>query len=96
MPAYLIIQSRISDPEPMSAYREAVMPLIERYNGKHIVKGVTAETLEGTSADGRLNILEFPSLEVLRAFWNSPEYVKIKQLRHGAAEFDAWAVPGIE
>ena len=49
MAAYIIIQSRISDPEPMVRYRNAVMPLISRFGGKHFVRGAVAETLEGTT-----------------------------------------------
>jgi uncharacterized protein (DUF1330 family) len=40
-------------------------------------------------------LFEFPSLEAIHAFWDSPEYVPVKKLREGAAVLDAWAVDGM-
>jgi uncharacterized protein (DUF1330 family) len=39
-------------------------------------------------------MFEFPSMEDLRAFWNSPEYVPVNKLREAAAVLDVWAVLG--
>ena len=35
-------------------------------------------------------------MERLHAFWNSPAYAEVKKLREGMAEFDVWAVPGVD
>ena len=40
-------------------------------------------------------MFEFPSMEVIRSVWNSPEYEKVKKLREGSGELDVWAVPGV-
>ena len=48
--------------------------------------------LEGEHDGRRLIVFEFPSMEALRAFWQSPEYAEVKRLRAGAARIDAWAV----
>lgn len=95
MAAYMILRSTISDPTAMSRYRDAVMPLIARFGGRHIVRGAPIEVLEGRQEDRRLSIFEFPSLEAVHDFWNSPDYGPVKELRRGAAEFDIWAVAGV-
>jgi uncharacterized protein (DUF1330 family) len=41
-----------------------------------------------------LVIFEFPSLDAIHAFWNSPEYGPVKKIREGAAVVDIWAVAG--
>lgn len=95
MAAYMLVRSSISDAAAMTRYREAVMPLIARFGGRHIVRGAVIELLEGRPEDRRLSIFEFPTIEAIRAFWNSPDYGPVKELRRGAAEFDIWAVEGL-
>ena len=57
---------------------------------------VKVETLEGRPHDGRRMVMfEFPSMDAVHAFWNSPDYVPIKKLREGAAVLDIWAVEGV-
>jgi uncharacterized protein (DUF1330 family) len=40
-------------------------------------------------------IFEFPSMDAIHAFWNSPDYVPVKKIRQGAATLDVWAVAGV-
>ena len=90
MPAFMIVQVTISDDKAYAAYRDAVVPLIEKFGGKSLRNG-KAERLEGDA--GGIALFEFPSLEAIQSFWNSNEYVPIKELRRGAAKLDIWAVP---
>ena len=93
MPAYLVVQRSISDPAQYQKYGQAVLPLIAKYGGKAVARG-DIEVLEGARNDRNMVMFEFPSMEDLRAFWNSPEYVPVKKLREGAAVLDVWAVAG--
>ena len=34
-------------------------------------------------------------MEAVHQFWNSPDYIPVKELRRGAAILEIWAVPGI-
>jgi uncharacterized protein (DUF1330 family) len=54
----------------------------------------TVETLEGHHDGRRVIVFEFSSMDVIREWWNSPEYAEVKKLRDGAAVLDIWAVPG--
>ena len=93
MTAYMLVQGMITDDEQYDRYRQAVMPLIETFGGRH-VRGGTVELLEGQQNGRRTALFEFPSMEALHAFWNSPEYRPVKELRRGAADLDVWAIPG--
>ena len=95
MAAYLIVQSTISDEPQYQKYRDAVMPLIGKFGGKAIVRGGKVEGLEGRHDGRRMVIFEFPSMDALKGFWNSPEYVPVKKIRQGAATLDVWAVAGV-
>ena len=94
MTCYMIVRSKITDEERYGRYREAVMPLIETFGGRH-VRGGMVELLEGQQDDRRIALFEFPSMDSVHAFWNSPEYVPVRELRRGAADLEIWAVPGV-
>ena len=51
--------------------------------------------VHGAHDGRRLVIYEFPSVEAIHAFWQSPDYEPVKALRDGAAKLDVWAVPGV-
>jgi uncharacterized protein (DUF1330 family) len=38
-------------------------------------------------------MFEFPDIEAIHAFWNSPDYIPIKKLREGVVSLDVWAFP---
>ena len=95
MPAYLISQGTVKDPERMQAYRAVVVPLIAKFHGRYIVRRGEVQVLEGQHDGRSVTIHEFPSIEAIHAFWDSPEYASIKDLRLGAADLDLWAVEGV-
>ena len=94
MPAYMIVQLNVTDPDRFAQYREAVPGVVAAFGGRYLVRGATIEVLEGSHDGRRFVLFEFPSMEAIRTFWHSPEYAKVKPLRENAAELDAWAVPG--
>lgn len=94
MPAYLIARVEVTDWERYRAYTKATPTAIAAYGGKFIVRGGEITTLEGEPETRRLVIIEFPSLEQAKAFYNSPEYARAKALRAGAAVGQFIVVPG--
>jgi uncharacterized protein (DUF1330 family) len=95
VPAYMIVQMTITDAAQYRKYGEAVVPLITKHGGKQIVRRAKIELLEGHHDESTMAVFEFPSLEAIHAFWNSPEYVPVKELRRGAAALNVWAVEGV-
>lgn len=95
MPAYMIVLIRQTREEGWPEYRAKVGPFFAQHGGKYLVRGGDVEVLEGSYDGRRLIVFEFPSVEVIKTMWNSPEYVRLKQLREGSGELDVWAVPGV-
>jgi uncharacterized protein (DUF1330 family) len=93
--AYMIVQIKITREEGWPEYRQKVAELFARHGGRHLVRGGPVEVLEGSYDGRRLVIFEFPSMEVIRSVWDSPDYAEVKKLREGAGELDVWAVPGV-
>ena len=96
MSAYLIVSISVTDPERFALYRAAAPDVIAAYGGRYLVRGGEVETLEGAYDGRRIVILEFPSTDALHAFWNSPDYARVKTMRAGAAEFDVLAIQGVK
>jgi uncharacterized protein (DUF1330 family) len=95
MAAYIIGQVRVDDPARYAEYRAGVPAVVAKYGGRFLVRGPAVTVLEGRHDERRLVILEFPSMERLRAFWDSPEYAPLRALRQSASEGDLWAVEGV-
>lgn len=81
MAAYLIGNITITDPERFPAYRERVPAVIAQYGGQYLVRGGAVHPLEGELGIDRFVVLEFPSLEAARRFYDSPEYAPLLKLR---------------
>lgn len=94
MPAYLIADVNVENADIYAEYRRQVLPLIERYGGRFIVRGGPHETLEGDWRPARLVVIEFPSMAVLKEWYRSPEYTKLVALRQGASRGSLLAVEG--
>jgi uncharacterized protein (DUF1330 family) len=95
MAAYLVVELTITDPEGFARYRDMVPPTITAYGGRYIVRGGAITTLEGDWNPRRITILEFPSVEQAKAWWDSPEYAEAKALRQQTATTNLIAVEGI-
>jgi uncharacterized protein (DUF1330 family) len=95
MPAYVVVQIDIHDPQTYERYKELAPPSITAYGGRYIVRGGRTEVLEGDWQPSRLVVLEFPDLERARAWWASPEYAEAKALRQSVAHAQMIAVEGL-
>jgi uncharacterized protein (DUF1330 family) len=94
MPAYFIVQATITNEPQFQIYREAVVPFIAKFGGKLTARRAKVDVFEGEHDTRPVVMFEFPSMEAIHAFWNSPDYVPIKKLREGAATLNIWAFPG--
>jgi uncharacterized protein (DUF1330 family) len=81
MAGYLIANIEVKDPAKFDQYRQEVMPLIEKFGGRYLVRGGELRRLEGNPPLSRLVILEFPTIEVAQKFYDSAEYAPILKLR---------------
>jgi len=95
MAAYIVVDVEITDPNVYQTYAKQTAATIERYGGKFVVRGGEPETLEGDWKTKRLVILEFPSIEQAKAWYNSPEYSAIIGIRHRSAISKMLLVQGV-
>ena len=77
-----------------SEYMKVTPDVVARFGGKFIARGGEMVTLEGPQQTHRVVIIEFPSLESAKAFYQSEDYARAKKLRVGAATAEFLAIDG--
>jgi uncharacterized protein (DUF1330 family) len=95
MAGYIVVDIEITDPNEYQTYAKQTTATLERYGGKFLVRGGPSETLEGDWKPKRVVILEFPSVEQAKTWYDSPEYSAIKGIRHRSAISNMLLVHGV-
>jgi uncharacterized protein (DUF1330 family) len=86
MPGYVIVNVTVRDPVRYEEYRRLATPTVAAYGGRYLVRGGPVDVREGTWTPCRLVVLEFPTMERARAWWDSPEYAPAKAVRQSCAD----------
>ncbi len=81
MPAYVIVDVTVQDTEAYEEYKKLTPASIAAYDGKFIVRGGQAESLEGNWNPQRIVILEFPNVARAKEWWHSEQYTAAKAIR---------------
>ncbi len=85
MTAYVIVQTFVTDVEKMEAYKALAAPAVAKHGGKYLSRGGAMTHLENEWEAPRVTLLEFPSVEQAKIFYNSADYKEAKAKREGAA-----------
>jgi uncharacterized protein (DUF1330 family) len=96
MPAYIIFDIHVDDPDAYAPYRDPARETIEAHGGRYLARGGDTEVLEGDWDVDRLVILEFPSMEQARAWYGSAEYQEVAPIRQAASRGRGVLVEGVE
>ncbi|MFV0307139.1 MAG: DUF1330 domain-containing protein [Desertimonas sp.] len=80
MAAYLIANSRITDQGKVDEYLAAVGPTLAGHDFKVLVMTTESAVVEGAGGE-RTVVMEFPNMAALRAWYDSPAYQEVRELR---------------
>jgi uncharacterized protein (DUF1330 family) len=95
MPAYVIVETDVHDPEQYEQYKAASPGAVAAGGGRFVARGGELAVLEGDWNPSRLVVLEFPDLETVKEWYASEQYQAAKKLRDGAARLNIVAVEGL-
>lgn len=95
MAAYVVLNVEVTDPARYPEYAKVAGPTVAQYGGTYLVRGGRCEALEGTLTPKRVVIIQFPSYERAKAWWDSEEYRVPKGIRQSAAISDTLIVEGV-
>src|SRR5512133_3681067 len=93
MPAYVIVETDVTDPE---RYKAAAFDAVSAAGGRYLARGGELAVLEGDWRPPRLVILEFEDLAAARRWYDSEIYRQARTLREGAARIRMVAVQGVD
>jgi uncharacterized protein (DUF1330 family) len=83
--AYVISRVSVRDPAAMERYVAGAPATVARFGGRYLVRANAATALEGSWDDDRIVVLEFPTRQDALAWYHSPEYRDLRDLRWSAA-----------
>jgi uncharacterized protein (DUF1330 family) len=93
---YVISRVSIRDAEAMSRYVAEAPATVAGFGGRYLVRANTATALEGSWDADRIVVLEFPTRADALAWYHSPEYRDLRDLRWSAAEAVILLADGVE
>ena len=96
MPAYIVLNAKITDPDGLNAYREAVRATFDGHPSTMLVANNEAIALEGQLHGSRVVIIRFPDRAGAMAWYESPAYRQIIGLRHASTEGSMLLVDGLD
>ncbi|MBL0373549.1 DUF1330 domain-containing protein [Rhizobium sp. KVB221] len=95
MAAYLIADVNVTDHNAFEEYRREVPATEARYGGRYLGRGGATKVLEGDWEPHRLVIVEFPDMTSLMAWYDSPEYARLRAIRERCATTRIIALEGV-
>lgn len=94
-PAYYVAEVDVHD---LEAYKTKYVPYVAAtlapFGGHYLAAGGRSEAVEGSPPAKRIAILQFPSVDKARDWYNSAEYGKLKAVRHAVAATRSFIVEG--
>ena len=97
MPAYSITGVEVLDADAFTRYRELAAAAVSRYGGRFLVRAAEPVVAEGDWLSGqRVNIIEFPSMEQMTAWYHSPEYASARDIARKALRRRLLFVDGVD
>lgn len=86
----------VSDPAGMKQYASVAHATVEQYGGRYRALRGKMEVLEGEWHSGPLVILEFPSLQRAREWYDSREYRPLIEMRKAVSRTNFILLEGLE
>ena len=94
MTALVLIDLTVQDLPAMTRYEGAAIALAAQFGGKPIAKELKPQVVEGDWSPTWLVVLEFPSRQAVRDFYEAPAYQPLKAMRQAAATSNGLIVIG--
>jgi uncharacterized protein (DUF1330 family) len=95
MSGYIIAHVQVNNPVQYEEYKKWSTAAMKAHNAEVCVRGGQVEVLEGDWAPERIVILKFPTFDAAKAFYETPEYLKAREARAGAAIMRMVVVEGL-
>lgn len=96
MPAFVIVDVDVKDPETYKEYRAKAAPTVAAAGGRYIVRGGAVSHVEPGWDVHRFVVLEFPSVAAAKAWYDSPAYREVLPIRLQSTKSRLMIVEGLD
>ncbi len=96
MKGYVIVLLDVRDHDLYVDYARRASAIEARHGGKALVAADADEVVDGEWPSQRVVVLEFPSLDAARAWYNDPDYADLIEQRHEATTSNIVFVEGFQ
>lgn len=96
MSSYVYAQVEIVDREGFRGYTALFAPTLQPFAGRVLAVSDAPDVLEGPWPDGRSVLLEFPTAEKARAWYESDGYQEISVIRRKNSTASMVVLPGFD
>lgn len=95
MAGYVIVNDEVTDESTFSEFRDQIAATVEASGGRYLVRGGSAEVVEGNWSTDRIVVIEFADVGAAKAWLNSPQYTELKNIREKSAKANVIVVEGV-
>jgi len=92
---YMLIELTVHDRELYGQYIDQVRTVVERHGGRYLARGGAVTVLSGDWRPERIVLIEFPTMDDMRACFGSPEYGALAPLRERSTTSRAVLIEGV-
>jgi uncharacterized protein (DUF1330 family) len=96
MPAYVIFDVDIRDPNRYQDFMKKVKPALDEAGARYLARGGKHKVYEGDWTPRRIVLLEFPTVAAWEAFYFGPVYQGLKSIRDQCSSARLVSVEALE
>jgi len=95
MSAFIIVDTKINNPEAYEEYKKLAKPIAEKYGGVYRTRGGEMDIRETDLwSPTRIVVVEFPDMKSAQAFADSEEYAPVQLMRQNNADCTLFIIDG--
>ncbi|HWA44663.1 MAG TPA: DUF1330 domain-containing protein [Hypericibacter adhaerens] len=95
MAAYVISEIEPQNQALFDRYRALAPAAVAKYQGRYLVRGGTSELIEGGPPPKMLVVIEFPSVALAKAWFDSTDYAEARRIAKDALRRRLIVVEGV-
>ena len=97
MPAYVVVQMKVHDPQKLREYVRLIPPYVAKHGGRYLTRGSDLICLEDTNCTSGVVVSVWLYKAAAEAFFADPDYLKVAEPRKAASTMEMLTVQdGIE
>ena len=95
--AYAIGMLTLQSKDWVKDYGPKTAEIIKRHGGRYLISGSPPDALEGAAYPANvLVVVEFPSLEKAKAWYQDPDYKPLIKLRQSGSSLNLYLMEGVK